>query len=83
MAHVLNGCRKLQDNYSIIVNKISEELKSTSDDICVDKTIKTLFKEDFENRENVEELKLKPNIVVKSGHLVNIIDIACPYDLYV
>ena len=58
MAHVLNGCRKLRDNYSVrhnaIVNKISEELKSTSDDICVDKTIKTLLKEDFENHENVE-----------------------------
>ena len=43
----------------------------------------TLFKEDFENHENVEELKLKLDIVAKSGHLINIIDIACPYDLYV
>ena len=50
-------------------------------DIYVDKTIKTSFKEDFENFENVEELKLKPDIVAKSGHLINIIDIACPYDL--
>ena len=44
--------------HNIIVNKISEELKSTSDDIYVDKTIKTSFKEDVENVENVEELKL-------------------------
>ena len=51
--------------------------------IYVNKTIKTSFKEDFENLENVEELKLKPDIVAKSGHLINIIDIACPYDLYI
>ena len=69
--------------HNVIVNKISEELKSTSDDIYVDKTIKTSFKEDVENVENVEELKLKPDIVAKSGHLVNIIGIACLYDLYV
>ena len=87
MAHVLNGCKKLRDNYSVrhnvIVNKISEELNCTLDGIYMDKTIKTSFKEDFENLENVEELKLKPDIVAKSGHLVNIIGIACPYDLYV
>ena len=76
MSHVLNECKKLRDNYSVrhnvMVNKISEELKSTSDDIYVDKTITTSFKEHFET-----------NIVAKSGHLVNIIDIACRYDLYV
>ena len=67
--------------HNVIVNKISKELKSILDDIYVDKTIKTSFKEDFENLENVEELKL--DIVAKSGHLINIIDIVCLYDLYV
>ena len=46
MAHVINGCKKLRDNYSVrhnvIVNKVSEELKSTSDDICMDKTKKNI-----------------------------------------
>ena len=84
MSHILNGCKKMKNNYTKrhdhILEKISSELKHHCEKIYVNKTIKTAFPEFLEES---TILNLKPDIVMKMGTDVSIIDIACPYDLYI
>ena len=80
MSHLLNSCKIFKDNYSKrhdrIVEKLSEELKDYWNVIRVNKMINTTFVEiNFAN-------PLKPDIVVRNLNQINIIDIACPYDIY-
>ena len=76
--------KEIKNNYSkrhyYILEKISSELKHHCDMIYVNKTIKTAFPEILEES---TVLNLKPDIVVKQDTDVSIIDIACPYDLFI
>ena len=84
MSHILNGCKKMKNNYTKrhdhILERISSELTHHCEKIYVNKTIKTAFPEILEES---TILDLKPDIVMKVGTDVSIIDIACPYDLYI
>ena len=84
MAHILNGCKEIKNNYSkrhdYVVEKIASELKPHCNDIYINKTVRSAFPDTtVESR----VLDLKPDILMKDDEGVNIIDIACPYDLYI
>ena len=87
-AHVLNGCQKLKNNYSKrhdrIVEKIGNDVKSNKNTVFINKTVRTALQElGMEFEDNVEELlNLKPDIMIKEENRMIILDIACPYDLY-
>ena len=87
ISHVLNGCKEIKNNYSerhdTILDKVVLELKHHCNEILVNKTIRGSFREFTEESEYRSELNLKPNIVIKGKTGVSIIDIACPYDLYI
>ena len=89
MSHILNGCKQLQKNYTKrhdrILGKIADELKITGNSIFVNKTARTTFKQ-LLNTEFIDQeiLDLKPDLVIKNeDKFMSIIDIACPYDLYI
>ena len=84
MAHILNGCGEFKNNYSTrhntLVEKIASELPHV---MAVDKTIGSTFKELGLSSSEHPELHLKPDIVLRHENEVTIIDVACPYDLYI
>ena len=83
MSHVLNGCRQFSKNYSKrqdrVVEKLAEELTTSCTEIYVNKLFSTTFPE---FKEDQYAASLKPDIVIKTGNNILIIDVACPYDLY-
>ena len=85
--HVLNGCSKLKNNYlkrhDCIVEKIDSKIKSPENKVVVNKTVQTALRESGLQVEDNGELllNLKPDIVIKQENKL-ILDIACPYDLY-
>ena len=87
-AHVLNGCQKLKNNYSKrhdrVVDKIGNDVKSSKNTVFINKTVRTALQElGMEFEDNDEELlNLKPDIMIKEENRMIILDIACPYDLY-
>ena len=87
-AHVLNGCSKLENNYSKrhdrIIEKIGREIKSRENKVIVNKTVRTALRESGLRAEDNDEglLNLKPDIVIKQENKLIILDVACPYDLY-
>ena len=89
MSHILNGCKQLQTNYTKrhdrILEKIADELKITEKSIFVNKTARTIFKQSLNTEfKDQEILDLKPDLVIKNeDKSMTIIDIACPYDLYI
>ena len=89
MSHILNGCKQLQKNYTKrhdrILEKVADELKITGKSIFVNKTARTTFKQLLNTEfKDQETLDLKPDLVIKNeDKSMTIIDIACPYDLYI
>ena len=83
MSHVLSGCKKFGNNYSKrhdrVVEKSSEELTSDTE-IYVNKLFSTTFRE---FKENQYAATWKPDIAIKTGNNILIINVACPYDLYI
>ena len=84
ISRVLNGCKKLKNNYikrhDRIVEKIGDEIKSNEKTVIINKTFRTALKElgvEIEN-ENEELLNLNSDIIVKEGTKLTILDIACP-----
>ena len=83
-AHILSGCKEIKNNYSkrhdYMVEKIASELKPHCNDIYINKTVRSTFPDTtVESR----VLDLKPDILMKYDEGVNIMDIGCPYDLYI
>ena len=88
-AQVLNGCKNLRGNYSKrhdrIVEKIGGEIKTSENNVNINKTVKTslqTFGFEIENNNKEDLLKLKPDLHVKEDNRILILDVACPYDLY-
>ena len=84
MSHILNGCKRLSGLYTSrhdkLVNKFAEEISRCWLMSKINKQITT----SLENIVLPQELKtLKPDIVVKNRYIVYLIDVACPYDLYI
>ena len=86
--HVLNGCSKLKNNYlkrhDRIIEKIGREIKSHENKVIVIKTVRTALRESGLQAEDNDEglLNLKLEIVIKQENKLIILDVACPYDLY-
>ena len=89
MSHILNGCKQLQKNYTKwhdrILEKIADELKIKGKSIFVNKTSRTTFEQllctEFKDQGILDS---KPDLVVKNeDKSMTIIEIACPYDLYI
>ena len=84
MVHIFIGCRQFKNSYSTrhntLVEKIASELPHV---MAVDKTIGSTFKELGLSSSEHPELHLKPDIVLRHENEVPIIDVACPYDLYI
>ena len=83
MAHLLNSCSEFKDIYSArhdkTVNKLGQELESLSVNLIVNKCVST----------SLEELNLprnlsclKQDIVTKHEKQIKILEVSCPYDLY-
>ena len=89
MSHILNGCKQLQKNYTKrhdrIPGEIADELQITGKSIFVNKTARTTFKQLLNTEfKDQEILDLNPDLVIKNeDKSMSIIDIACPYDLYI
>ena len=87
-AHILNGCQKLKTNHSKrhdrIVEKLGNDIKSNENTVVINKTVRTALQElglEFEDNDE-EVLNLKPDIMIIEENRMIILDIACPYDLY-
>ena len=88
-SHLLNDCKKFKHNctrrHDRLIEKKGEEIKSNENTIINSKTARTALTElgvEIEN-ENDELLNLKPDIIVKERTRMNILDIVCPYDVYI
>ena len=83
MSHVLNSCKQFRNNYSRrhdkLVDKVDQELKSYWAEVYNDKLEYTSF---HQLDCNLTLRRLKPDLVLKTNKSVVIIDVACPYDLY-
>ena len=83
MAHLLSSCSEFKDVYSArhnkIVNKLGQELESVSVNLFVNKCISTSL-EELNLPRNL--LCLKPDIVTKHEKQIKILEVSCPYDLY-
>ena len=83
MAHLLNSCSEFKDVYSErhdkIVDKLGQELKSVSVNLFVNKCVSTSL-EELNLPRNL--LCLKPDIVIKHEKQIKILEVSCPYDLY-
>ena len=81
MSHVLNGCKKFSNNYSKRHDRVVAEELTTSDiEIYVNKLFSTTF---WEVKEDQYATTRKLDIIIKTGNKILIIDVACPYDLYI
>ena len=83
MSHILNSCKEFRRHYSKrhdkLVCKICKELQPFWSEIFNNKTIGTSFTQ----LASVSTVKaLKPDLVLKSRNFVVIMDVTCPYDLY-
>ena len=83
LAHLLNNCSEFKDVCSVrhdkIVNKLGQELESVSVNLFVNKCVSTSL-EELNLPRNL--LCLKPDIVIKHEKQINILEVSCPYDLY-
>ena len=80
----LNGCTEFKNNYSTRQNALVEKIASELPHVmAADKTVGSTFKELGLSSSQHPELHLKPNIVLRPENEVTIIDVACPYDLYI
>ena len=81
-------CKWVPKNYSKrrdrIVEKIGNDIKSNENTVIINKTVRTALQESgMEFQDNDELLlHLKPDIMVKEENRMIILDIACPYDLF-
>ena len=84
MAHILNGCNEMKNNCSTRHGYIDDEIAAKVEPHCnaiyINKTVRCACP-GTNGETNV--LDLKPDILMKDNDGVNIIDIACPYDLYI
>ena len=66
------------------MEKIGNDVKSNKNTVFINKTVRTALQElGMEFEDNDEELlNLKPDIMIKEENRMIILDIACPYDLY-
>ena len=62
------------------MEKIAEELTTSDTEIYVNKLFSTTLQEFKEDQYTTIR---KPDIVIKKGNNILIIDVACPYDLYI
>ena len=85
MSHILNGCTEFRNNYVArhdrIIEKISSEIPRKSQIVYINKTIQTCFADTVNPNECGSALK--PDFIVRRGTTVMIMDVACPYDLYI
>ena len=70
--------------HDCIIEKIGREIKSRENKVIVNKKVQTALQESGLGAEDNNEglLNLKPDIVIKQENKLIILDIACPYDLY-
>ena len=83
MTHLLNGCKEFKDNYSKrhdkIVGKVAEELKHFWPFVSTNKTIGSAL-EELPLKDHLKILR--PDIVLRNHEKIVLIDVACPYDLF-
>ena len=82
-SHILNSCKEFQRHHSKrhdkLVDKTDKELQPFCSETFKNKTIGTCFIQ----LASVSTVKdLKPDLVLKSRNFVVIMDVTCPYDLY-
>ena len=67
-----------------MVDKIGNDVKSNENTVIINKTVRTVLQESgIESEDSDEELlNLKPDILIKEENRIIILDIACPYNLY-
>ena len=84
MAHLLNGCKQFSGLYSSrhdkLVNKYADEL-SKYWVFCKNNKLISTSLPDFNINEDLK--CLKPDILLKNENHIYIVDVACPYDLYI
>ena len=83
MSHILNSCKEFRRNYSKRHDKLADTIYSELQPFCSEtfsnKTIGTFFAQ----LASVSTVKdLKPDLVLKSRNFAVIMDVTCPYDLY-
>ena len=67
------------------MEKIGGEIKTNENKVNISKTVKTspqTFGFEIENDSEEDLLKLKPDLLLKEDNRILIVDVACPYDLY-
>ena len=84
MSHLLNSCQRFSGLYTSrhdkLVHKYAEEISKIWKMCTINKTAAT----SLPSITLSESSKcLKPDIIVKDTNVVYIIDVACPYDLYI
>ena len=83
MSRVLNSCKQFRNNYSKrhdkLVDKVDQELKSYWAEVYNNKPVYTSF---HQLDGNLILRRLKPDLILMTNKCVVIIDVACPYDLY-
>ena len=84
MTYIFNGCKQFKNNYPSRHNRIAEKLKSELKNVvAINKTIRSTLKDIITIAASQTVWNLKPDIVSKHSNEVTIIDIACPYSLYI
>ena len=73
-------CNNYSKRHNCVVEKIAEELTTSDTELYVNKLFSTTFPE---FKEDQYANTWKPDIIIKTGNNILIIDVACPYDLYI